>query len=167
MVVLIKEEQTMKKQFLIPAACIVLFAAACAGGPKFSAVSGKNWQLIQVQVNSKNIGFDRTVLVSEGFGDIFTLTFAEDRLSGTGAPNKYFAPYKLGGKQEITIQPVGGTLMMPIHEPEKLKEHDFFTYLNKVNKWDLVNGDLHLSGKTEDGSDVTMIFTPENTKQKK
>ena len=150
------------KRFLVT---VIVFIALgvmnCASGPKFSDISGKDWKLTDVRLDGKSINFDRSVLISEGFGEIFTLNFDAERLSGVGAPNRYNAPYKLTGKAKdrtISVQMVAGTLMAPIRQPEKLKEHDFFQYIQNTYKWNLVNLKLELSSKSENGAEVTLVF---------
>jgi heat shock protein HslJ len=139
---------------------LVIFSLfACAGGPKFSDVSGKEWKLIEVKKQPESIKFDRNALESEGFADIFTLNFDAERLSGTAAPNRYSAPYELGRKQEITVKEIAGTLMAPLRGPERLKERDFFIYLRNAYKWDINSaGQLELSSKGDDGEEATLMF---------
>ena len=140
---------------------IVLGVISCASGPKFSDITGQEWKLTDVLFNGKSINFDRGVLVSEGFGEIFTLNFDAERLSGVGAPNRYTAPYTLGKDKDRTmsVQMVAGTMMAPIRQPEKLKEHDFFQYIQNAYKWNLVNLKLELLSKSQDGAEVTLVFT--------
>jgi heat shock protein HslJ len=144
---------------------VVLGAISCKSAPQFSEIIGKEWKLIEVQVSGKSIGFDRNILNNEGFGDIFTLNFDAERISGIGAPNKYFAPYTADKDLTLKVEPIAGTLMAPLRQPEKLKEHDFFTYLGNASKWNLVKGNLQLASKDKDGSDVTLIFSLETAKK--
>ena len=132
--------------------------AACASAPKFSSVIDHDWNLAEVRTAPANIIFDRAKLVSEGFGEIFTLRFDAERVNGVGAPNRYFAPYTLGAQFAISIKTVSGTLMIPLHEPEKLKERDFFNYLQNAYKWNLVKGNLQLHTKSESGADAVLVF---------
>ena len=150
----------MKTKFIVIllAVFLVICTVGCKSTPKFSDVTGKEWKLIDVRINNKSISFDRDVLIEEGFGEIFTLNFDIERLSGTGAPNRYVAPYTLGKNLEISVKPIAGTLMAPVRQPEKLKEHDFFTYIQNTYKWNLVNANLELSTKGEDGGEATMVF---------
>jgi heat shock protein HslJ len=146
---------------------VVLFVTAlsissCSSAPKFSDVAGKEWKLIEVRVKPESIRFDRSTLISEGFGEIFTLNFDAERKSGMAAPNRYFAPYTLGKNQEITVKTIGGTLMAPLKEPEKLKEREFFSYLQKAYKWDIsLEGRFELLTKGPDGGEATLVFTLE------
>jgi heat shock protein HslJ len=160
-------EVVMKQYAKVPVLVVIaiLSFAACKSGPKFSDVTGKDWNLIEVQVKPHNIDFDRGKLVEEGFGDIFTLRFDTERVNGVGAPNHYFAPYTLENNQAITISAVSGTTIVPLHEPEKLKEHDFFFYLQNTARWNLKDGNLELHTKGEDDAEVILIFAPAGSKK--
>ncbi|MDR1420579.1 MAG: META domain-containing protein [Treponema sp.] len=140
---------------------LAVLTGACAGGPKFSDLLGKEWRLIEIRTESSSIIFDRNRLVAEGFGEIFTLNFDAERISGTGAPNRYFAPYEPGTDKDrtISVKPLAGTLMAPIVEPEKLKEQEFFDCLQNAYKWNINKGNLELSTKGPDGREAVMVFT--------
>ena len=131
---------------------------SCESGPKFSEVSGKEWLLVEVKTQAETIPFNRKTLVSDGFKNIFTLKFDAERVSGVGAPNNYTAPFTLDKKQAIAIKPMAGTMMAPIREPEKLKEHDYFVYLQNTYKWNLVNGKLELYTKNGSGEEATLVY---------
>jgi len=148
----------VKKMALWASAVFTL--AACASAPKFADVMSKDWNLVEVRIKPENIIFERSKLVEEGFGDIFTLRFDTERVNGVAAPNRYFAPYTLAEKQGITIKTVAQTLMVPLREPEKLKEHDFFVYLQNTDKWNFTKGKLELYSKGEDGAEAVLVFDP-------
>jgi heat shock protein HslJ len=136
----------------------VLSLAACGSAPKFSDVQDKEWKLVAVKAGPEDLVFDRNRLIDEGFGDIFTLRFA-DQVSGKGAPNRYFGPYEAGKDLSLTIKNVASTLMAPIREPEKLKERDFFTYLGNAYRWNInKKKQLELSTKGADGAEAVMVF---------
>ncbi|MDR0877254.1 MAG: META domain-containing protein [Treponema sp.] len=150
----------IKKTAMIAAIFALLaMTSACKSTPKFSEIKDKEWKLIEVRVDSESIGYDRSKLENESFGDIFTLKFDADRVSGKGAPNRYTAPFELGKGLAITFKPAAATLMAPIREPEKLKEHDFFALLSNVYQWNLDQAKhLEFSTKTEDGREAVMVF---------
>jgi heat shock protein HslJ len=137
---------------------VVSLFIACAGTPNFSSVKDKDWFLVEVRTGSETINFDRAKLAEEGFVDIFSMRFDVERINGVGAPNRYFAPYVLDKKLGITIKAVSQTQMAPLREPEKLKEHDFFAYLQKTTKWNFVKGRLEFYSKGEDGSEAVLVF---------
>jgi heat shock protein HslJ len=145
-----------KTEFMLILAGAV-FLAACGSTPKFEDIRDKEWKLIAVQTEPGNITFDRNRLIDEGFGDIFTIHFT-DRVSGKGAPNRYFGPYEAGNDRSLLISNVAATLMAPIREPEKLKERDVFNYLENVYRWDINQGNLKLFTKGEGGVEAVMVF---------
>jgi len=138
---------------------LLALAAMFTGCKSFSSIKNKDWGLIAVRTTPENITFERAKLVEEGFGDIFTLRFETDRAGGIGAPNRYTAPYTASGKQDLTIQTLAITLMAPLREPEKLKEKDYFAYLQNTSTWNLVNKNLELHTKKENDTEAVLVFT--------
>jgi len=148
----------MRKQYFL-LILIIAVIISCSSAPKFSDVSGKDWKLIEVNVNDRVILFDRDTLNNEDAGDIFTFNFDAQNIKGKGAPNLYSGPYTLGANQAISMNPVSSTRLAPLKQPEKLREYDYFVYLQKVYKWDLVDKKLELYSKTEDDAEVKMVFS--------
>ena len=146
------------KILLLPLTVAVVLLA-CTSAPQFSDVQNKDWHLIEVRTKPE-IDFNRSKLAEEGFGEIFTLRFEAERVNGVAAPNRFFAPYEQGKNQALTIKPIAGTLMAPLREPEKLKEKDYFTYLQNTSKWNLAGGNLELHSKTGNGTEVILVFAP-------
>ena len=133
-------------------------AVAAADSPSvFGEVVGKNWKLIEVHIN-KNNSLNKYVITREGMEEIFTLKFDEQNIAGVGAPNRYSAPYTIGEDSAISIMTVRATLMASIREPEQLREHDYFNYVQNTYRWNLVDTNLELYSKTEDGSEIVLIF---------
>ena len=151
------KKMALRTAVFILAAC----ACACAGAPPFSTVMNRDWNLAEIRTKPENIIIDRGKLKEEGFGDVFTLRFDTERVNGIGAPNRYFAPYTPADKQGITIKTVAQTQMLAIREPEKLKEHEFFVYLQNVTKWNLTKENLELYSTGEDGAEAVLVFTPQ------
>ena len=151
----------MKKNLLVLAVLCIAIVVSCKSLPKFSDAMGKEWKLTDVHIDGKNINFNRQTLVEEGFGEIFTLNIDAERFSGIGAPNRYNAPYTLGKEQNISLREPAITLMAPLRQPEKLKEHDYFTYIKNTHKWNLADNSLELTSKSEDGKEVRMVFVAE------
>ena len=123
----------------------------------FSDVSGKEWKLSEINLVNSFIIIDRDKLTQEGFGDIFTLNFDAEMVSGKGEPNRYSAPYTRDN-QKINIMPMRSTLMASIVPNEVLNEHDFFKYLQSVHECRLVNGNLELLCKAEDGNEIRLVW---------
>ena len=148
----------MRKQYLL-LVLVIAVVISCGSTPKFSDVAGKDWKLIEVNANDRVILFDRDTLTNEDAGDIFTFNFDEKNISGKGAPNSYSGPYTLGANQAISLNPERSTTQAPLKQPERLRENDFFTYMQNVYKWNLVEKNLELYSKTEDNAEVRMVFS--------
>jgi len=157
----------MNQKYISALLSILVFITllSCNSTPKFSDVTGKEWLLVEIKTENQGLSFNRKTLSTEGFGNIFTLNFDGERLSGIGAPNRYTAPYKVDKNLKISVQPIAGTLMAPIREPEKLKEHDYFTYIQNAYKWNLTKANkndkdsqLELFSKDSKGVEAVLIY---------
>ena len=157
----------MKKQILL-FLLVIGVVMSCPSTPKpvssFSGVMGKDWKLIEVQLDgtpfNRIVLYDRNDLKKNNVGTVYTLNFNAEKISGTGAPNKYSAPYTLGDGNALTIMEMKSTLMAPIIQPEKLQEQAFYTYMRNVESWSIDNGKLVLQSKAENGNVIKLIFVP-------
>jgi heat shock protein HslJ len=153
----------MKRQVLFLLVIALIMSCKSTGGniSSFADVTGKEWKLIEVQVDStpfnRIVLYDRDDLKKNKVESVYTLNFSADTISGTGAPNKYSAPYTREDKT-LAIQVIRSTMMAPIIQPEKLQEHDFYAYMQKVESWSADNGKFVLHSKTENDSPVRLIF---------
>lgn len=123
--------------------------------------TGKGWKLAEVRINGINIGFNRKDLPRIGLTEAegFILNFDAETVSGTGAPNHYIAPYTRTGNQ-ISISLMAATKMASTLELAKLKEQEYFDYLQNADSWNFINNNLELHSKTADGKAVILIFNP-------
>ena len=130
-----------------------------AGSLDFTEVMGKNWRLTEYLVINRGSFLNRYSVSRTGTGESFTLRFDRELASGVGSPNRYTAPYTLGEGRNINIATVRSTLMAPLQEPEGLREHDYFVYLQSTYSWNLVGGNLELNSRTEDGREIRLVFS--------
>ncbi|MCL1969828.1 MAG: META domain-containing protein [Bacteroidetes bacterium] len=148
----------MKKQILLVLLFMALIMSCKSTGgatvSSFSDVLGKEWKLIEVQIDSTPIN----KIVLNNTGNVYTTNFNAEMVSGTGAPNKYSAPYTLGEMNSLKIGLIRSTLMASLIQQDKLQEHDFYTYMQNVVKWSMDNGKLVLHSKVENGNTVRLIF---------
>jgi heat shock protein HslJ len=142
---------------LVLAGAVLL--AACGSTPHIGDILNRTWKLASIQTGTGNIILDRNQLIGQGFEDVFTIQFA-DQVSGRGAPNRYLGLYEAGKDRSLSIKKVAATLMAPIREPEKLKEREFFNYLENVYRWNINQGNLELLTRDEGGVEAVMVFTP-------
>ena len=124
----------------------------------FSEVVGHELRLTEVYVNGTKTQYNREAL-SDIFSEAFILKFDEQRFSGRGAPNLIVAtPYTLGENQSINIGLIPTTLMAAIFEPDHLKEHDFFKYIQSAYSWRITGGNLELYSRFEDNNEIKLVF---------
>jgi heat shock protein HslJ len=144
---------------------LVAMLASCAGGAKtkdggavFSDVQGKEWILTELKSAAGTIRLDRQQLEASGFRGAYTLTFEADRLSGMGAPNRYFGPYTAGEARALTVGNIASTLMMGINEPQGLSEHEYFAFLGRVTRWDIRGKALELYTSDDSGAERVLVY---------
>jgi len=134
-------------------------APAYDGGKTFKDVEGKEWILSEVKSAGKTVRIDRNKLAADNLEGVFTISFQEDRVSGMGAPNRYFGPYTLGSNRSITPGNMASTMMMAFKEPDELKESEYFSLLSNVRRWDLREGKLELYSSGRNKDETTLVFT--------
>jgi len=147
----------MRKQYFL--FVLVVAIIGCKSAPKFSEVTGKEWKLIEVNIDGKSILFDRDTLTNEDAGDIFTFNFDAQNISVKGTTNQSSGRYTLGSNQAISLSPMSSTETVPHRQPEKFKEEDFFAYIQNINRWNLVDTNLELYSKTENDAEVKLVFS--------
>ena len=138
----------------------VMFAdVVYENGAAFNAVEGKDWMLLELRRPAETVRIDRSVDLF-GLGEIYTAHFEEGRISGMGAPNRFFGPYTVGSGRDLSIGLLASTLMMPLVEPDGLREHEYFAYLSRVTRWDIREGKLELHTSSDDGNEAVLVFVP-------
>ena len=137
-------------------------ASAREGGAVFSDVEEKELFLSEVKSAGKITHIDRISLEADSMGWVYSISFHanEGRVSGMGAPNRFFGPYTVDANRNLSIGNLASTLMMAIKEPEDLKEHEYFRYLSTVTRWDIREGKLELYGSGGNGIEVLLVFVP-------
>jgi len=161
----------MKNQFsllVLSIPLICLLAISCAGTSNnsentgraaFSNVIEKEWSLIKVRVSDNETLINREALANDNAGDLYTLKFDNNLLSGKAEPNTYSAPYTINeAEQTISIKPMRSTLMASFRQSVGLAEHDYYTYMNNAYKWEIVNNNLILHSKSADEQNVQLVF---------
>ena len=153
----------MKKLLIVLVLASILMSCNTTGdSSSFSSVAGKDWRLIEVRIESnirREIIFDRNQLSKENARDVFLLKFDNANVGGTAAPNRYAATYSLSEGQSISITPMRTTQQASLWQPERLREQDYFAYMQNVNRWELASGRLILYSKTEDGQDIRLMYS--------
>jgi len=128
------------------------------GANFLTGISGKDWKLSEVRLQSKTIVLDRAKLNSEGAGDIFTMTVDGNRISGKAAPNRYNTVYQAGENNTLTLSPVVSTLMASSFDPERIQEHEYYQYLSKVKSWRLNQNKLELVTTDASNKEAVLVY---------
>jgi heat shock protein HslJ len=143
-----------------------LVLVSCAGGASFKKgsgaefkdVQGKEWILQQIKSQGKTVTIDRKKLDANNMGGAFTINFEEGRVSGMGAPNRYFGPYTVDSNNALGIGLLASTMMAAFYEPEELKEKQFTDYLSNAKHWDIRSKKLYLYSANIAGEDTVLVF---------
>jgi hypothetical protein len=159
----------MKKRWLVPLLLVAAFYfSSCAGEAPFTKIQEKEWKLVELRISSSNspefsrdpVNFDRTKLKSEGMDDIFILTFSTRAgVSGRAAPDTYTASYEQGAGQSLSLKQVNTTHSDRVIAPERLRETEYFTFLEKINRWEFNQNKLELYSVSPDGKEAVLIFS--------
>jgi len=143
----------------------------------FSKVERIDWNLAEIKSTPKTVINDRTDRTNRNMEvkkpstsividrtkaqkEIFSIRFQEGRVQGRGADNIYFAPYSTGENNSLSIQRIAGTRMLPLFEADNLSENDYFRYLEKVYRWELIDQKLRLFTYDKNNEDAVMEFVP-------
>jgi len=130
------------------------------GGNYVTSIFGKTWNLTAIRFPDRTVELNRNELKGAQ-ADIFTMTIDKDRISGKGAPNRYFTSYQAGPDNALTLMPIAGTMMAQlIFDPERIHESDYFQYLGKVTSWKLNQNKLELTSIDAAEKPLVMIFSP-------
>ncbi|MDR2034406.1 MAG: META domain-containing protein [Helicobacteraceae bacterium] len=152
----------MKKGLTTFALVLIAFATfGCVAQANYTDIASKEWRLVKVKTDRGYIEMDRKALEKAGFFRAFTIVFETDRISGAGAPNRFFVPYEIGENQTISVKPIGVTQIASLTESEGFKESEFFSYLQNARAWNLDGDELTLSTVDSKGAKATLIFAGE------
>jgi len=129
----------------------------------WNQVKENTWQLVSVRNDRMRIDLDRENHKADRINETYTLRFTGDftgkSIYGKGAPNTYSASCDVGDDFTIGFGPIVSTKMVAFIEPEVLKEHEYFKYLEKVCRWTMdYDEHLKLFTTNEEGEEVFLIF---------
>jgi len=126
-----------------------------ASNAHFADILSRDWSLQEIRSGSNIIRIDRTM---PGTNSFFTIRFDDVRLNGTGAPNRYLGSYTRGEGSALSIELTASTQMAALFENEYLKEHEYYSYLDRVSRWNIQNGYLELYTSNQNGIQTVLIF---------
>ena len=149
-----KTKKILTAVILLVLAAQFCLASAIVQNAEISTIRGKDWNLQEVRTGSDKVKIERT-----NENSLYILRFDTERISGTAAPNRYFAPYTASGATGMSIGLIAGTLMAPLFERSDLREQTYFNYLQKTFRWSMENGKLLLYTLNERDAEVILVFS--------
>jgi len=153
----------MRKEILVLVLGVV-FVMSCVSTERvpqdFSNAEGKEWKLLEVFIDGKNIGFNREIQDQQFSRDTFSMKLDEGTISGLGAPNRYSGRYTQTTNYYISVTPLASTQMAALFENESLREFDYFSYIQNASKLTITNegSNLELLSVTSDKKPVRLVF---------
>ena len=132
-----------------------IVAADClSDNADLNAFQEKNWYLDEVKIGSTVI-----IVSRDNKPELtYTIMFNGERFAGVGAPNHYFGSYVTNKDHAILFKKIGSTRMLPIFEMYDIKEHEYFSYIEKATFWKIREGKLELYSSKEDGTKVILVY---------
>jgi len=115
----------------------------------------KNWHLDEVRIGKTIISINR----DNKPDSTYTIMFNTERFAGVGAPNHFFGSYTASKDHIILFRKIGSTRMLPIFEMYDIKEHEYFSYIERATTWKLNNGKLELYSSKQDGEQVILVYS--------
>jgi heat shock protein HslJ len=115
----------------------------------------KNWYLDEVRIGTNIININRN-----NKPDLtYTIMFNTEQFTGAGAPNRFFGSYAANKDHTILFNKIRSTRMVPIFEMYDIKEHEYFSYIERAASWKVHNGKLELYSSKEDGAQVILVYS--------
>jgi hypothetical protein len=116
------------------------------------------WQLCEIRVGYGRTEFDRQAMAENGIGDIYTLEFTQEGISGKAAPNRYFSAYELRHNHDFRLRPIVGTLMAANINIGGIMESEYYWYLQHTSHWEIVNNGLELYAYPSQNEEIVMRY---------
>ncbi|WP_461256787.1 META domain-containing protein [Treponema sp. R80B11-R83G3] len=114
----------------------------------------KNWYLSEVIIGTTGIRINRDNKPSL----IYTIMFNSERFTGIGAYSRYFGPYSVKKDHSLLLKRVTSTRLGSKYETDNFNEREYFTYIEKVTRWEIRNGKLELYSSNDDGEHVILVY---------
>jgi heat shock protein HslJ len=89
-----------------------------------------------------------------------TINFAEGEVNGSAGCNNFFGPYTVDGNN-LTIGPLGSTMMMCIQDDTATQETAYLANLGNVASYDIINNQLQLNNA--EGNTILVFDVEEAT----
>jgi hypothetical protein len=130
------------------------FSLLTVNNTYFYKFQGKNWYLYEVIIGTNITRINRDDKPSL----FYTIMFNTKRFTGIGAYSRYFGPYSAKKDHSLFLIKVTSTRLGSKYETDAFNEREYFTYIERVNRWDIRLGKLELYSSNDDGSQVILIY---------
>lgn len=131
------------------------------GNDPIGQIKSRVWQLVEIRIGYGLIALDRQQMAYNNLNDVYIIQFTDEGVSGKAAPNRYFAPYERREGKNISIRQIVGTLMASNINIGGLMENEYYWYLQRITRLDLVNGYLELYANPSPNEEIVLRYRPE------
>jgi hypothetical protein len=123
----------------------------------FGDITEKIWRLAAIRIGYGNIQLNRAAMKTAGMDEIYVLQFKDEGINGKALFNYYFAPYVRHEGKEVAFRQIVGTRLTNPNAVNVggLGEEEYYWYLQRVTRWDVVENRLVLF--TADG-DIALYY---------
>jgi hypothetical protein len=130
-------------------------------GDLIESIKNKIWQLIEIRIGYGLVALDREQMAYNNLNDIYIIQFTDEGVSGKAAPNRYFASYEKREGKNVSIRQIVGTLMASNINIGGLMENEYYWYLQRITRIDLVNGYLELYANPSPNEEIVLRYRPD------
>jgi hypothetical protein len=116
------------------------------------------WHLSEIRLNYGRMELDRAAMTANNMGDIYTLQFTGEGISGKAAPNRYFTSFELRHNHDFRLRPIVGTMMAANINIGGLMENEYYWYLQRATHWEIVNNALELYAYPSQNEEVVLRY---------
>ena len=124
-------------------------------------IKNRVWQLVEIRIGYGLVALDRQQMAYNNMNDVYIIQFTDEGVSGKAAPNRYFAPYEKQEGKNISIRQIVGTLMGGNINIGGLTENEYYWYLQRVTRMDIVNGYLELYATPSPNEEIVLRYRVE------
>jgi hypothetical protein len=124
----------------------------------FKDIKDKIWRLVELRIGSGATIIDRSKMDAAGQGGFYVIQFTNEGINGQAAPNRYFAAYNVQITRNVTLQTLVSTQQSTTVNIGGLLEPEYYYYLQRINRWELRGGQLHLYAPLSPDGESVLIY---------
>jgi hypothetical protein len=148
------------ERIIVDEIVVVEDRVAQAAPVSFNEIKDIVWELYEIRISYGRTELNRQAMADNGLGDVFILQFTEEGINGKAAPNRYFSTYELMYDHDFRLRPIISTLMAADINIGGLMENEYYWYLQRTVRWEIINNGLELyTGSPNEN--ITLRFLPQ------